>query len=176
MAIRRIITAPDPILKTRCVEISTVGSDVLELLEDLRDSMAASEIPGIGLASIQIGIPRRALIADVANNEYGGGIVEMINPSITFAEGSQVFEEGCLSVPEYWAEVSRPSNIVVQYIDKFGNKNELALTDMCATVVQHEIDHLDGKLFIDHLSRPRREIAIRKLKKIKKREGSNIAV
>lgn len=171
MAVKKIISAPDPILKTVSYPVANVGVAEHQIMDDLRDSMAASRIPAIGLAAIQIGIGRRALIADVAGNTYGGGIVEMFNPEVVQAEGEQTFEEGCLSVPEYWAEVKRPAKIVVSYIDRLGNTNDLKLSDLCATVVQHEIDHLNGTLFIDHLSRLKKGLAIKKLTKIKKREA-----
>jgi peptide deformylase len=170
MAIRRIIAAPNPVLKEMSAQIQSIDDDVIQLLEDLRDSLAGSEEPGIGLAAVQIGIPRRALVAEIGANEYGGDLVELINPEVVFSTGAQVFEEGCLSVPEFVAEVERPSEVVVAYLDRTGKRVETKFTDICATVVQHEIDHLNGHLFIDHLSRLRRDRVIRRLTKMARRD------
>ncbi len=165
MTAKTIISYPDPRLKLVSQEVSTFDKETHALMNDLRDSMAASRIPGAGLAAIQIGVPKRALIADVQKNRYGEGIVEFINPVILEKKGAISSTEGCLSVPEVWADVSRYREILLQYKNRNGIETIEIYTDICAIVIQHEMDHLAGILFIDRISQLKKNRAIKKLTK-----------
>ena len=167
MAIRPILTAPDPRLKAVSKDVEAVDSAIRTLIDDMADSMYAAD--GIGLAAIQIGEPVRVLVIDLDQKEGKKNPVAYINPKIVWASDElATFEEGCLSVPEIWDDVERPARIKAEYLDANGKQQTLEADGLLATCLQHEMDHLEGVLFIDHLSRLKRSMAIKKLTKAKK--------
>src|SRR5215813_3042173 len=167
MAIRPILTAPDPRLKAVSTNVDKVDDEIRKLIEDMTDSMYAAD--GIGLAAVQIGVPKRVIVIDLDQKEGKKNPRAYINPRILWAsEETAVFEEGCLSVPEIWDDVERPARIKAEYLDRDGVKQTLDADGLLATCLQHEMDHLNGVLFIDHLSRLKRSMAIKKLTKAKK--------
>ena len=171
MTIRPILTAPDPRLQAVSMDVETVDSDIRTLVDDMADSMYAAE--GIGLAAIQIGVAKRILVIDLDQKEGKKNPIPYINPKITWAsEELAVFEEGCLSVPEIWDDVERPARIRCEYLDRDGKKQTLEADGLLATCLQHEMDHLNGVLFIDHLSRLKKNMAIKKLTKAKKLQAA----
>jgi peptide deformylase len=171
MTIRPILTAPDPRLQAVSMDVETVDSDIRTLVDDMADSMYAAE--GIGLAAIQIGVAKRILVIDLDQKEGKKNPIPYINPKITWASDEMaVFEEGCLSVPEIWDDVERPARIRCEYLDRDGKKQTLEADGLLATCLQHEMDHLNGVLFIDHLSRLKKNMAIKKLTKAKKLQAA----
>ena len=167
MAIRPILIAPDPRLKAVSAPVETVDAEIRKLVEDMADSMYAAE--GIGLAAVQIGVAKRVIVMDLDQKDGKKDWRVFINPKITRAsEEMATFEEGCLSVPEIWDDVERPARIKAEYLDLDGKTVEIEADGMLATCLQHEMDHLEGVLFIDHFSRLKRSIALRKLAKAKK--------
>ena len=167
MAIRPILIAPDPRLKAVSTPVETVDAEIRKLAEDMADSMYAAE--GIGLAAVQIGVAKRIIVMDLDQKDGKKDWRVFINPKITWAsEEMATFEEGCLSVPEIWDDVERPARIKAEYLDLDGKTVEIEADGMLATCLQHEMDHLEGVLFIDHFSRLKRSIALRKLAKAKK--------
>ena len=167
MAIRPILIAPDPRLKAVSTPVETVDAEIRALALDMADSMYAAE--GIGLAAVQIGVAKRIIVMDLDQKDGKKDWRVFINPKITWAsEEMATFEEGCLSVPEIWDDVERPARIKAEYLDLDGKKVEIEADGMLATCLQHEMDHLEGVLFIDHFSRLKRSIALRKLAKAKK--------
>jgi peptide deformylase len=167
MTVRPILTAPDPRLQAVSSDVEKVGSETRKLVDDMAESMYAAD--GIGLAAVQIGVPKRVIVIDLDQKEGKKNPRAFINPKILWAsEDMAVFEEGCLSVPEIWDDVERPARIRAEYLDLDGKKVELEADGMLATCLQHEMDHLNGVLFIDHLSRLKRSMAIKKLTKAKK--------
>ncbi|HZQ41278.1 MAG TPA: peptide deformylase [Rhizomicrobium sp.] len=167
MTIRPILTAPDPRLQAISTDVEKVDAEIRKLVDDMAESMYAAD--GIGLAAVQIGVPKRVIVIDLDQKEGKKNPRAFINPKITWAsEETAVFEEGCLSVPEIWDDVERPARIKVEYLDSDGNKQVLEADGMLATCLQHEMDHLNGVLFIDHLSRLKRSMAMKKLTKAKK--------
>ena len=167
MTVRPILTAPDPRLQAVSTDVEQVTDEIRTLVADLADSMYAAD--GIGLAAIQIGVPKRVLVIDLDQKEGVRNPRAFINPKITWASDEMaVFEEGCLSVPEIWDDVERPARIKAEYLDETGATRLLEADGMLATCLQHEMDHLNGVLFIDHLSRLKRSMVIRKLTKAKK--------
>ncbi len=172
MAILPIIEAPDPRLKTVSTPVDTVDDALRALIDDMFETMY--DAPGIGLAAIQVGVPSRVLVIDLQerNEETDATIrnpMVFINPEIleTSAEMS-VYNEGCLSVPEQYADVERPAVIRARWLDRDGKQHERQLDGLLATCLQHEMDHLDGILFIDHLSKLKRDMVIRKLQKARR--------
>ncbi|HKQ11776.1 MAG TPA: peptide deformylase [Rhizomicrobium sp.] len=171
MTVRPILTAPDPRLQAVSTDVETVSAETRALIDDMAESMYAAD--GIGLAAVQIGVPKRVIVIDLDQKEGKKNLRAFINPKITWAsEEMAVFEEGCLSVPEIWDDVERPARIRCEYLDRDGNKQALEADGMLATCLQHEMDHLNGVLFIDHLSRLKRSMAIKKLTKAKKLKES----
>ena len=176
MAKRNIITLPDPLLRRSSVPVERVDDELRTLIDDMLETMY--DAPGVGLAAVQLAIPRRLIVMDVKyrnSDEEGGEVarapIAMVNPEIlTRSEEMRVHEEGCLSIPEFYAEVERPANITVRYLDREGKQCEMACGDVLATVVQHEVDHLNGKLFIDYISRLKRDRVIKKFVKAAKGE------
>jgi peptide deformylase len=167
MTIRPILTAPDPRLQAISTDVETVDAEIRKLVDDMADSMYAAD--GIGLAAIQIGVAKRVLVIDLDQKEGKKNPIAYINPKIIWAsEETAVFEEGCLSVPEIWDDVERPARIKCEYLDRDGKKQALEADGLLATCLQHEMDHLNGVLFIDHLSRLKKSMAVRKLTKAKK--------
>lgn len=167
MAARPILTAPDPRLKAVSTKVDKVDSDIRKLAADMAESMY--EADGIGLAAVQIGVAKRVIVIDLDQKDGKKNPRTFINPKILWASDEMAtFEEGCLSVPEIWDDVERPARIRAEYLDLDGKRVELEADGMLATCLQHEMDHLEGVLFIDHLSRLKRSMAIKKLTKAKK--------
>ncbi len=170
MAARPILTAPDPRLKAVSTPVETVDAEIRKLITDMTDSMYAAE--GIGLAAVQIGVAKRVIVIDLDQKDGEKNPRAFINPKITWAsEEMATFEEGCLSVPEIWDDVERPARIKAEYMGMDGEVRTMEADGLLATCLQHEMDHLEGVLFIDHLSRLRRSMAIKKLTKAKKQNA-----
>ncbi|HUI17649.1 MAG TPA: peptide deformylase [Alphaproteobacteria bacterium] len=171
MAILPIITAPDPRLKLKCKPVPRVDGEIRRLMEDLLETMHAA--PGIGLAAPQVGVPKRVLVVDVAKEGAAPAPISMANPEVLWrSEELETFEEGCLSLPDHYADVARPRRCRVRYLDAEGEIRELEAEGLLATCIQHEIDHLDGVLFVDHISGLKRGIILRKLQKAKRLKQS----
>lgn len=167
MAIREIIEAPDPRLKVISEPVEVVDDDLRRLMDDMVETMYAA--PGIGLAAIQIGVPKRVLVLDISNDEEEPNARYFVNPEIVWTSDElAIYNEGCLSLPEYYAEVERPAACRVEYLDYDGNPQTLETSGLLATCIQHECDHLEGILFVDHLSSLKRDMILRKLAKAKK--------
>jgi peptide deformylase len=167
MAVLRILTAPDPILKSKSKRVETVDGRIRALMDDMLETMYAA--PGIGLAAPQVGVLERVIVLDTGKTEETRAPMRLVNPEITWAsDEDNTYEEGCLSVPSHYSEVVRPKAIKVAYLDESGAKQEIAADGLLATVLQHEMDHLDGILFIDHLSSLKRNMILRKLLKARK--------
>ncbi len=167
MAKRTILTAPDPRLKAVAKDVEKVDSEIKTLIDDMLETMYAAD--GVGLAAVQIGVPLKVVVIDIAQKEGKNDPQAFINPKITWAsEETASFEEGCLSVPDIWEEVVRPTAIRAEYLDRDGKPQTLEADGFLADCLQHEIDHLNGTLFIDHLSRLKRSMALKKLAKAKK--------
>ncbi len=168
MTIRPILTAPDPRLQAVSKDVEAVTDAVRKLIDDMADSMYAAD--GIGLAAIQVGEPVRVLVIDLDQKEGKKNPVAYINPKIIWAsDETAVFEEGCLSVPEIWDDVERPARIKAEYLDRDGNKQTLEADGLLATCLQHEMDHLNGVLFYDHLSKLKRDMIVKKLTKAQRK-------
>ena len=172
MARLPLVIAPDPFLKQVSTPVESVTDELRALMDDMFETMIASD--GVGLAAIQVGVPRRILVTNVFESEDEDPIpLRMVNPeTIWHSDDEAVTEEGCLSLPDQLAEVARPARVRVRYVDENGELRELDAERMTATCVQHEIDHLEGILFVDHLSRIKREMIIRKLVKQQKARAS----
>ena len=171
MSIRPILTAPDPRLKAVAKDVDKVDAGVRALIDDMLETMYDAD--GIGLAAIQIGVAERVIVMDLDQKEGKRKPRAFVNPRILWAsDETATFEEGCLSVPEIWDEVERPAKIRVEYLDRDGKAQTLEADGLLADCLQHEMDHLNGILFIDHLSRLKRSIALRKLAKAKKLQGT----
>ncbi|WP_088346975.1 MULTISPECIES: peptide deformylase [Rhodomicrobium] len=169
MAKRPIILYPDPILRKAAAPVERVDTDTLRLLADMLETMYVA--PGVGLAAPQIGVSRRIFVMDPAKGEEPPAPRFLINPEILESgDARRTYEEGCLSIPDIFAEVERPASILVRYLDKDGKLVEEWLNGHAATVAQHEIDHLDGVLFIDHLSRLKRNVLVRKYRRARRDE------
>lgn len=167
MTVRPILTAPDPRLKAVSAPVAAVDGEVRRLVADMIETMYAAD--GIGLAAIQIGIAKRVLAMDLAQRDGKKEPRVFINPVIAWAsEETAAMQEGCLSVPDIWEEVERPARIRAEYLDRDGKKQTLEADGLLAACLQHEIDHLEGILFLDHLSKLKRSIALRKLAKVKR--------
>lgn len=167
MALLPIITAPDKRLEAISTPVETVTDAVRRQLDDMLETMYAA--PGIGLAAIQVGIAKRMLVIDIAREDEERQPLFIVNPEFTWvSDDDSVYEEGCLSLPEQYAEVARPAEVKVRYLDYDGNKQELHAEGLLAVCLQHEMDHLDGILFVDHLSALKRNMILRKLLKQKR--------
>jgi peptide deformylase len=162
-----IITLPDKSLRTRSAPVERVDDELRRLMDDMLETMY--EAPGIGLAGIQVGVPRRVITVDVAKREDENADPDplfLINPEILWTSDERaIHEEGCLSIPEYYAEVERPAAVRVRYLDRDGRLQEIEANNILAVCLQHEIDHLNGTLFIDHLSKLKRDMVIKKFSK-----------
>jgi peptide deformylase len=167
MAILQILTAPDPRLKEVSAPVDIVGDAVRKLMDDMLETMYAA--PGIGLAAIQVGIAKRIIVMDLAPEGAPPGPRFYVNPErVWAAEETKLSEEGCLSVPDMYEMVERPDQARVTYLDYDGKRQEILADGMLAVCLQHEMDHLEGILFIDHLSRLKRDMILRKLAKAKR--------
>jgi len=167
MAKLDIIIAPDPRLKRTCTPVDTVDDDLRTLMDDMLETMY--DAPGVGLAAPQVGVAKRIIVVDAARGEEPPAPYKIVNPEIVWSsDEAKVHEEGCLSLPTYYEEVERPDNIRVRYKDENNAEQELEVDGLLSVVIQHEMDHLDGVLFVDHISALKRGMILRKLKKTKK--------
>ena len=167
MSVKDIITVPNEILKKISEPIVNVGVNEKKLINDLFETMYNSK--GIGLAAVQVGILKRVLVIDVSSKDEKKNPMSFINPVIkNLSDETSVYEEGCLSIPETFIEIERPKICEVEYIDLDGKKKTIKCEGLLSTCLQHEINHLDGKLIIDHLSKLKRDIIIKKISKTKK--------
>ena len=166
MTIRKILTEPDPFLRQKSHDVDKVDDDVRKLMNDMLDTMYAA--PGIGLAAIQVGVPKNIVVIDLSKEEEKKPLY-FINPKIILKSSNKTtYEEGCLSVPGQFAEIDRPDQCHVNYLDYNGKKQELKAEGLLATCIQHEMDHLEGILFIDYLSKLKKSFIVKKLSKQKK--------
>jgi peptide deformylase len=167
MALRQILTEPNKILREKSLSVENVDNDIQILMDDMLETMYAA--PGIGLAAIQVGIPKRVIVLDIKQKEGQKNPIHLVNPEIIEkSKNNLTYEEGCLSVPGQFAEIDRPDKCHVKYLDYYGEKKEIKAEGMLATCIQHEIDHLEGILFIDYLSKLKKTMIIKKLSKQKK--------
>ena len=171
MAKLEIITAPDPRLKVRCRPVARVDARIRRLMDDMLETMYGA--PGIGLAAPQVGVAERVIVLDLAQEGERAQPHRLANPELVWvSDDDATFNEGCLSLPEHYGDVTRPSAIRVRYLDHDGEIRELAAEGLLATCIQHEMDHLDGVLFVDHMSALKRNIILRKLVKARKTGAS----
>jgi peptide deformylase len=179
MAIRPILEVPDPLLRQISTPVEKVDDEIRALIADMFETMY--DAPGIGLAAIQVGVPKRILVIDLQEPEEEGGEPVrdprvFINPEILDSSDQDVpYTEGCLSVPDQYAEVDRPDRIRARWLDENGDSHEADIEGLLATCLQHEMDHLEGVLFIDHLSRLKREMILKKLAKLRKEQEKRAA-
>ncbi|MCR5857841.1 peptide deformylase [Mesorhizobium sp. J428] len=165
MSVKPLIILPDPLLRQVSKPVERVDAPLLKFAGDMLDTMY--DAPGIGLAAIQVGEPLRLVVIDLAKEGEAPAPQIFINPEIVASgDDSNIHEEGCLSIPDYYAEVERPASVTVRYLDKDGKQQELAADGLLATCLQHEIDHLNGVLFIDHISKLKRDMVMRKFRKL----------
>ena len=167
MAIRRILTEPDPFLRQKSQDVILVNDEIRTLMDDMLETMYSA--PGIGLAAIQIGVPKRVIVIDLTKNDEKKQPMYFVNPEIiSNSDKDATYEEGCLSVPNQFAEIDRPDKCHVKFLDYNGKEKILKAEGLLATCIQHEIDHLEGILFIDYLSKLKKHMIIKKLSKQKK--------
>ncbi len=167
MTIKPLIILPDPLLREISKPVERIDDGVRKFARDMLDTMY--DAPGIGLAAIQVGEPIRMLVIDLAKEGEEPAPRIVINPEIvTSGEDRSVYEEGCLSIPDYYAEVERPATVRVKYLDEHGKLQEVDADGLLATCLQHEIDHLNGVLFIDYISKLKRDMVMKKFKKLAK--------
>ena len=175
MALRQILTEPNEILRKKSLPVDNVDKDLQILMDDMLDTMYAA--PGIGLAAIQVGIPKRVIVLDIEQKEGEKKPLFFVNPEIIQkSKNLSTYEEGCLSVPGQFAEIDRPDKCHIKYLDYYGEKKEIKAEGMLATCIQHEMDHLEGILFIDYLSKLKKSMIIKKLSKQKKDNVDRIVV
>ena len=173
MSKRNIVIEPDPILRKKSSVLEKVNGEIRNLLDDMLQTMY--EAPGIGLAAVQIGILKRIIVIDISKDKEEKKPLFLINPEITFrSKKTSVYEEGCLSLPGHFAEIERPAECHLNFIDYNGKRKELKAKGLLATCIQHEIDHLNGILFIDYLSKLKKDMIIKKLIKQKKEINKKI--
>jgi len=171
MTIMHILQLPDPVLRSRSEPVERVDSDLDKLIADMLETMY--DAPGIGLAGIQVGVPRRLLVIDVSKEEDEHHPQIFINPEIlSSSDDRSTYEEGCLSIPDYYAEVERPARVTVKHLDREGKERTVEAEGLLATCLQHEIDHLNGVLFIDYISKLKRDMVIKKFTKLAKQRGA----
>lgn len=167
MAILPILVAPHPVLKQKAQPVAEVTDAERKLLDDMLETMY--DAPGIGLAAPQVGVSKRMLVIDIARDGEAAQPMKIINPEIVEASADlATYEEGCLSFPDQFAEVKRPARAKIRYLDETGAAHEIDADGLLATCIQHEIDHLDGIVFVDHLSQLKRTMILRRLQKMKK--------
>ena len=167
MALRQILTEPNKILREKSLFVEKIDEDLQKLMDDMLETMYAA--PGIGLAAIQVGIPKRVIVLDIAQKDGPRNPMFFINPEITErSKNNLTYEEGCLSVPGQFAEIDRPDKCHIKYLDYHGQPKEIKAEGMLATCIQHEIDHLEGILFIDYLSKLKKSMIVKKLSKQKR--------
>ncbi len=165
MTILPILTLPDPLLRQASAPIERVDAELLKLADNMLETMYAA--PGVGLAAIQVGVPRRLIVLDVGDDDDKKEPLTLINPEIVkLGNTTRLHEEGCLSIPDFHLDIERPATVTLRYTDRAGKIQLLDAEGLLATAIQHEVDHLDGKLIIDFLSRLKREMVVRKFKKL----------
>ena len=168
MAVRPIVFLPDKLLREVSKPVAKIDAGVKTLVQDMFDTMY--DAPGVGLAAIQIGVPKRVVTIDATRGDDPKNPIAMINPEVVWeSEETVAHEEGCLSIPEYLEQVIRPERVKVRFLDLDGKQQEIEADDLLARVVQHEIDHINGVLFIDHLSKLKRDRVVKKYTKAAKR-------
>tara|TARA_B110000495_G_C22612084_1_gene365251 strand:+ start:104 stop:625 length:522 start_codon:yes stop_codon:yes gene_type:complete len=166
MTIKKILTEPDPFLRQKSENVDKVDKEVRKLIDDMLDTMYTA--PGIGLAAIQVGVPKRIIVIDLSKEEEKNPLY-FVNPKIILKSNTKAtYEEGCLSVPGQFAEIDRPNQCLINYLDYNGKQQELNAEGLLATCIQHEMDHLEGILFIDYLSKLKKNFITKKLSKQKK--------
>ena len=167
MSQRKIIIEPDIILRKRSETLEKVDNELRSLMNDMLETMYAA--PGIGLAAVQVGVLKRLIVIDISKNNKKKNPLFFINPEIVSKSNkTSIYEEGCLSLPGYFAEIERPAECKIEYLDYDGKKSEMNASGLLATCIQHEVDHLNGVLFIDYLSKLKKDMIIKKLVKHKK--------
>ena len=167
MATLPIITLPNALLRKQSAPIERIDGALGKLADDMLETMYAA--PGVGLAAVQIGVPRRLIVVDTAKEDDPAAPLIMVNPEIvSLGSELRLHEEGCLSIPDERVEIERPARLTVRFLDRNGKLQELAAEGLLATVIQHEVDHLNGRLIVDYLSRLKRDIVIRRFKKLAK--------
>ena len=167
MTIRKILTEPDPFLRQKSNKVDQVNDEIRTLMDDMLETMYNA--PGIGLAAIQVGVPKRVIVMDLSREDEKKNPLYFVNPEIiTNSNNDAAYEEGCLSVPGQFAEISRPDKCKVKYLDYNGNEKIVDTQGLLATCIQHEMDHLEGILFIDYLSKLKKSMIVKKLSKQKK--------
>jgi peptide deformylase len=171
MAIRPLVILPDSILRQVSKPVEAITPEIRTLAAEMLETMY--DAPGIGLAAIQVGVPKRIVTIDLAKQDEEKQPQVFVNPEVTWSsEETNIHEEGCLSIPEYYEEVERPSRVKVRYLDLDGKEQEVEAEGLLATCLQHEIDHLNGVLFIDYLSRLKRERVTKRFAKAARRESA----
>ena len=164
MTKKQIITLPDPLLRKVSAPVTSVDTEVKNLMDDMLETMYAA--PGIGLAAVQVGVLKRIIVIDLSKEGEKKDPLFIVNPQITFKSDELIsYEEGCLSIPNQFAEVKRPSSCKVNFLDYNGKKREINADGLLATCIQHEVDHLNGVLFIDHLSKLKKDLILKRTKK-----------
>ena len=167
MSKRKIVIEPDPILRQKSETLEKVDDELRRLMDDMLETMYSA--PGIGLAAVQVGILKRLVVIDISKEKEKKHPLFLINPEIiSKSKSTSIHEEGCLSLPGQFAEIERPAECQIKYIDYDGKKKEIKAKGLLSTCIQHEIDHLDGKLFIDYLSKLKKDMILKKLVKHKK--------
>ena len=167
MSQRKIVIEPDPILRKRSESLEKVDDELRALLNDMLETMYAA--PGIGLAAVQVGILKRLIVIDISKDKEKKSPLFLINPEIiSRSKKTSIYEEGCLSLPGHFAEIERPAECQIRFVDYNGKEKELQANGLLATCIQHEVDHLNGVLFIDYLSKLKKDMIIKKLIKHKK--------
>lgn len=167
LAILPVIIAPDARLKVKSALVERVDAEVRKLMDDMLETMYAA--PGLGLSAVQVGVPKRVIVVDLARRGDSPTPLRLVNPELVWASDEMMTnEEGCLSLPDQYAEVTRPAAVEIRYLDDENQRRELRTEGMLATCIQHEMDHLEGVLFVDHISQLRRGIILRKLVKARK--------
>ena len=167
MSQKNIVIEPDPILRKKSERLEKVDDEIKKLLDDMLETMYAA--PGIGLAAVQIGILKRLIVIDISKENEKKNPIFLVNPVIiSRSTDTSVYEEGCLSLPGHFAEIERPAECKVEYIDYDGKKKEIKAKGLLSTCIQHEVDHLNGVLFIDYLSKLKKDMIVKKLIKHKK--------
>lgn len=167
MALLEILTAPDPRLKQKSLPVDSVDDALRTLMDDMLETMY--DAPGIGLAAPQVGVLKRVIVMDISHDDEDPAPLKLVNPEIVWkSDELTTYEEGCLSVPQSYSEVERPAEVKLRYLDENGTPCEMDCDGLLATCIQHEMDHLEGTLFIDHISRIKRSMIMRKLTKLKK--------
>ena len=167
MSFKKILIEPDPILRKKSIPLEQVDDSVKKLMDDMLATMY--QAPGIGLAAIQVGILKRIVVIDISKEKEKKDPLFLVNPQIiNRSKETSIYEEGCLSLPGQFAEIERPSDCLIKYVDYNGKEKELQASGLLATCIQHEVDHLNGILFIDYLSKLKKDMIIKKLIKNKK--------